>query len=100
MRRWRFLLPLAAASAWNRRATLGLTLIAIILASTLLLAVERLRHDARESFAQSVSGADLIVGARSSPLQLVLYSVFRIGEASNNIGWASYRKIADNPAIA
>ena len=100
MRRWRFLLPLAAASAWNRRATLGLTLIAIILASTLLLAVERLRHDARESFAQSVSGADLIVGARSSPLQLVLYSVFRLGEASNNISWGSYRQIADNPAIA
>ena len=100
MRRWRFLLPLAAASAWNRRATLGLTLIAIILASTLLLAVERLRHDARESFAQSVSGADLIVGARSSPLQLVLYSVFRLGEASNNIRWSSYRQIADNPAIA
>lgn len=100
MKAWRFLLPLAWASAWNRRATLGLTLLAIVLASTLMLAVERLRHDARESFAQSVSGTDLIVGARGSPLQLVLYSVFRLGEASNNIGWDSYRRIAAHPAIA
>lgn len=100
MRSWRFLLPLAAASAWNRRAAVGLTLIAIVLASTLLLAVERLRHDARESFAQSVSGADLIVGARGSPLQLVLYAVFRLGDASNNLSWTSYREIAANPAIA
>lgn len=100
MKAWKFLLPLAWASAWNRRATLGLTLIAIVLASALLLAVERLRHDARESFAQSVSGADLIVGPRGSALQLVLYSVFRLGEASNNIAWESYRKIADHPAVA
>lgn len=96
----KFLLPLAWASAWNRRATLGLTLLAVILASCLLLAVERLRHDAQESFAQSVSGTDLIVGARGSPLQLVLYAVFRLGDASNNIAWASYRKIAADPAVA
>lgn len=96
----KFLLPLAWASAWNRRATLGLTLLAIILASCLLLAVERLRHDAQESFAQSVSGTDLIVGARGSPLQLVLYAVFRLGDASNNINWESYRKIAADPAVA
>lgn len=100
MTRWRFLIPLAWASAWNRRATLGLTLIAIVLASTLLLAVERLRHDARESFAQSVSGSDLIVGARGSPLQLVLHSVFRLGEPGNNIAWQSYRQIAADPAVA
>lgn len=96
----KFLLPLAWASAWNRRATLGLTLLAVILASCLLLAVERLRHDAQESFAQSVSGTDLIVGARGSPLQLVLYAVFRLGDASNNIAWESYRKIAADPAVA
>lgn len=77
-----------------------MTLLAIILASCLLLAVERLRHDARESFAQSVSGTDLIVGARGSPLQLVLYAVFRLGDASNNIDWHSYRKIAADPAVA
>lgn len=91
---------LALASAWNRRLSLGLTLLAVVLASTLLLSVERIRQAARDGFAQSVSGTDLVVGARTSPVQLVLYSVFRLGEATNNLSWDSYRKIAADPAIA
>ena len=94
------LLRLALASAWNRRLSLGLTLLAVMLAATLLLSVERVRQAARDGFAQSVSGSDLIVGARTSPVQLVLYSVFRLGEATNNLGWDSYQKIAADPAIA
>lgn len=39
-------LGLALKSAWARRLTLGITLAAIALASALLLAVERVRHDA------------------------------------------------------
>jgi putative ABC transport system permease protein len=82
-----FLLFLAARSAWNRRLTLGMTLIAVALSVTLLLGVERVRHEARNSFAQSVAGTDLVVGARSSPVQLMLYAVFRLGEATHNIRW-------------
>lgn len=94
------LLPLALKSAWNRRYTLGLTLLAIALSVTLLLGIERLRQDARDSFAQAVSGTDLVVGARSSPLQLLLYAVFRVGEASNNMGWNSAQALAAHPAVA
>lgn len=94
------LIRLALASAWNRRLSLGLTLLAVLLATTLLLSVERIRHAARASFAQSVSGTDLVVGARTSPVQLVLYSVFHLGEATNNMSWKSYQTIAANPAIA
>ena len=75
----RYLIALALRSAWNRRYTLSFTLLSIALATTLLVGVERLRHDVRESFSQSVSGTDLVVGARSSPVQLMLYAVFRIG---------------------
>ncbi len=92
-------LRLAALSAWSRRLTLGLTLIAIVLATTLLLSVERIRVDARQSFAQSVSGVDLVVGARTGAVQLMLYAVFHSGAASNNIGWNSYQAIAGHPAV-
>jgi putative ABC transport system permease protein len=92
-------LRLAALSAWSRRLTLGLTLVAIALAVTLLLAVERLRADARQSFTQSVSGVDLVVGARTGSVQLMLYAVFHAGSASNGIGWDSYRAIATHPAV-
>ncbi len=93
-------LTLAVKSAWARRLTLGVTLCAIALSSALLLSVEHIRHDARQSFAQSVSGVDLVVGARSGSVQLMLYAVFHSGNATHNIRWESYRNIADNPAVA
>ena len=94
------LFMLAAKSAWNRRLTLGMTLVAVTLSVTMLLGVERIRHDAREGFAHSVSGTDLIVGARTSPVQLMLYAVFRIGEATNNMRWQSYLDLEAHPAVA
>ena len=92
-------LRLAALSAWSRRLTLGLTLLAIALAVTLLLAVERVRVDARQSFTQAISGVDLVVGARTGSVQLMLHAVFHAGAASNSIGWDSYRAIAAHPAV-
>ncbi|WP_016836291.1 ABC transporter permease [Herbaspirillum lusitanum] len=95
-----FLFRLAARSAWNRRYTLGLMLLAIALSSAMLLGIERVRHEVRDSFSQSVSGTDLVVGARTSPVQLMLYAIFRIGGATNNMGWDSAQKLAKNPAVA
>lgn len=94
------LLFLAARSAWNRKLTLGLTTIAIALSVTLLLGVERLRTEAREGFNHSVNGTDLIIGARTSPVQLMLYAVFHMGEATNNIRWGAFQDVVANPLVA
>lgn len=94
------MLQLAAASAWNRRFVLSLIVASIALSTLLLLGVERIRTDVRENFSQSVSGTDLIVGARTGSVQLLLYSVFRIGAATNNIRWTSVQSIAQLPAVA
>lgn len=96
----KILLRLAVRSAWNRRFTLGLMLVAIALSTTMLLGIERVRHEVRAGFSQSVSGTDLVVGARTSPIQLMLYAIFRIGGATNNIGWDSAQALARNPAVA
>lgn len=96
----KYLFTLAVRSAWNRKLTLGLTLMSIALSVALLVGVERVRQDAQDSFSQSVSGTDLVVGARTSPVQLMLYAVFHIGDATNNIHWQSYKDIAANPAVA
>ncbi len=94
------ILKLAAQSAWNRRVTLAMTLISIALSVTLLLGVERLRQDARAGFEQSISGTDLIVGARTSPVQLMLYAVFRLGGATNNISWNSFERLREESSVA
>ena len=94
------ILPLAIKSLRNRRFTAGLTVLSIALSVALLLGVERIRQESRETFASSVSGTDLIVGARSSPVHLLLSSVFRIANATNNVSWESYRRIAALPEVA
>jgi putative ABC transport system permease protein len=90
---------LALKSLRNRKFATILTLVSIALSVTLLLGVERIRTEARSSFTNTISGTDLIVGARTGPIQLLLYSVFRIGNATNNISWKSYQDIARDPNI-
>lgn len=94
------LFAIAARSAWDRRLTLSLVALSIALATFLLLALERLRHDVRASFAQAVSGTDLIVGPRTGPVQLMLQAVFRVGSSGQNISIASVRAIAAHRAVA
>lgn len=90
---------LAFQSLMNRSVTACLTVLAIALSVMLLLGVEKVRTGARQSFADTISGTDLIVGARSGSLNLLLYSVFRIGNATNNVTWKSYQDIAKMPEV-
>jgi len=93
------LVALSWKSLLNRRFTALLTVVAIALSVALLLAVERVRTDTRQSFTNTISGTDLIVGARGGAIQLLLYSVFHMGNATNNISWESYREISGRPLV-
>ena len=94
------ILRLALGSLIARATTVGMTILAIALSVALFLGVEKVRTGAKASFADTISGTDLIVGARSGSVQLLLYSVFRIGNATNNLTWSSYQDVASRPEIA
>ncbi|MHA7871768.1 MAG: ABC transporter permease [Hyphococcus sp.] len=94
------LASLAWKSARARSATTVLTIFSIAISTALLLGVEKIRNGARSSFEQTISGADLIVGARSGPINLLLYSVFRIGDPTANVSWQSYEAFAQRPDVA
>ena len=94
------LVSLALKSLLNRRGTAALTVVSVAVSVALLIGVDRIRTEAKSSFMNTISGADLVVGARSGPLNLLLYSVFRIGDATNNISWDSYQEIAARPEVA
>ncbi|KQB00375.1 ABC transporter permease [Vibrio metoecus] len=93
------ILNLAWKSLLNRKATALLTVLTVSIAVVLLLGVERIRTQAKESFANTISGTDLIVGGRSGQVNLLLYSVFRIGNATNNIDWLSYQEFSQHRAV-
>ena len=86
-------------SLWNRRGTAILTIFSISISVTLLIGVENIRKGVRTSFSSAVSGTDIIVGARGGSLQLLLYSIFRIGNAPNNLSWESYNELRNNKRV-
>ena len=94
------MLGLAWKSLLNRRLTAALAVLSIAMSVALILTVEKVRHDARESFARTVSGTDLVVGARSGQVQLLLYSVFRVGDATSDVSWESAEWIRSRPRVA
>ena len=86
-------------SLLNRRGTALLTIFSFSIRLTLLLGVENIRQGVRTSFSSAVSGTDIIVGARGGSLQLLLYSIFRIGNAPNNLSWESYNEFINNKRV-
>lgn len=93
------LIGLAWRSLLNRKSAALLCVLTIAISVTLLAGVEKIRHDMRDGFFNTVSGTDLIVGARSGQVELLLYSVFHLGSATNNIRWSSYQTIAQDKSV-
>jgi len=93
-------LKIAIKSLLNRKGSVIMSLLAISVAIFVLLGIEHIRQQARDSFASTVSGVDLIVGAKTGSLNLLLYSVFRVGTPTDNISWKAYQEIAESKDVA
>ena len=93
------LVLLSSKSAWGRRGSLLLAILSIAISMTLLLGVDMTRKQAKNSFLNTISQTDLIVGARSGPINLLLYSVFRMGNATNNISYDSYQRLKGDKRV-
>jgi putative ABC transport system permease protein len=91
---------LAILSLANRKFSTFLTIFSISLSVALLLSVEKIKQASEDGFTQAVSQVDLLVGSRTGPINLILYSVFNMGSATNNISWESYQNIKSDPKIS
>jgi len=91
---------IALHSLASRRTTALITVFSITVSLFVLLGISHIRHEAKHSFGQAVSGVDLIVGPRTGQLNLLLYAVFHLGNATNNIDWKSYEILKDHPDVA
>ena len=84
-------LRIALLSALARKGGLLIMVLSTAISVAILLGVFKIRDDTKTSFSNAISGVDLVVGAKGSPTELILYSVFHIGRATNTIA-ASYEK--------
>ena len=94
------MLALAVRSLWNRRFVALFTVLSIALSVALILGIERLRGEARDSFTNSASGIDLIVAPRGNPVQILMATVFGVGSTGTGLTWDTYELVADAPQVA
>ncbi len=94
------LIRVALKSLLNRRGSVLLTIFSVAISLLVLMSVDHIRQEARKSFGRSVSGVDLIVGARTGQLNLLLYSVFGMGNPGNNVAMDSMTTIASRKDVA
>ncbi len=94
------LLHLARKSLTNRLLTTSLTALSIAFSVALLVGVENVRTGMRESFSNTVSGTDLVVGSRGGTIQLMLYAVFGMGSPVANISHDTWKKWDEHPAVS
>lgn len=94
------LIKLAWRSLVNRRTTMLLIWFSLSISIALVLGVDHLRNQVRTSFHKTLAGCDLIVGARAGSINLLLYSVFRVGNATHSVSWGSYQELTKHSAVA
>ena len=94
------LMSFAISSLKSRGKSLALTFLSLLISVSVLLSVEHVRLQAQASFNRTVSDVDLIVGAPSGQLNLLLYSVFRMGSPTNNIDYASFTMLQNHPHVS
>ncbi|MAV46492.1 MAG: ABC transporter permease [Alphaproteobacteria bacterium TMED89] len=93
------MLGLTLRSMLGRKVSIALTVVTLALSVALFLTVERMRIAVQESFDGSVSGVDVLVGARGSELSLLLYTVFQIGDAAPSMRWTSFEEVVQDDRV-
>lgn len=89
---WRYLWSRPLATALN------LLLLALGLASMAFVLIARDQVD--RAFERDLAGIDAVVGAKGSPMQLILAGVFHLDVPPGNIPLAEVRRLAEHPQVA
>ena len=89
---WRYL--------WSRPLAAGLNLLLLTLSLAAITFVILASHQISRAFERDLAGIDLVVGAKGSPMQLILSGVFHIDAPTGNIPLAAVKLLQVNPQVA
>jgi len=86
-------------NARQRPLSTLLTSLSVSVGVALIIVILSIRQTAWQRFSLGYSGFDLVVGAKGSPLQLVLNAMFNLDASPGNIPWSLYEKLAKDPRV-
>jgi putative ABC transport system permease protein len=96
----RVLRMMVARSLRQHALSTLVTVFSVALASGLVLSIYQIEAQARAAFGGGASDFDAVLGARGSPLQLVMNTVFHLDTSPGNIPWATYVAVKKDPRVA
>jgi len=91
---------LAFRYLWSRPLAAVLNLVLLTLGLASITFVVLVGEQVQRAFERDLAGIDLVVGAKGSPLQLILAGVFHIDVPTGNIPLAEVRALAQQPQVA
>ncbi|KJD34382.1 permease [Tamlana nanhaiensis] len=77
----------------------ALSVLALTISIGLLISIKQLDATLKQQFENNLADIDLVVGAKGSPLQLVLASVLHIDNPTGNISYDEAKKISKNRLV-
>jgi len=89
---WRFL--------WSRPLSAGLNVLLLSLGLGSLSFVLLASHQIDQAFERDLAGIDVVVGAKGSPMQLILSGVFHIDAPTGNIPLVAVKALEKHPQVA
>ncbi|HQR98488.1 MULTISPECIES: FtsX-like permease family protein [unclassified Polaromonas] len=89
---WRFL--------WSRPLAAGLNVLLLSLGLASLSFVLLVSHQIDQAFERDLAGIDVVVGAKGSPMQLILSGVFHIDAPTGNVPLAAVKELEQHPHVA
>ncbi|WP_397409036.1 ABC transporter permease [Polaromonas sp.] len=89
---WRFL--------WSRPLAAGLNVLLLSLGLASLSFVLLVSHQIDKAFERDLAGIDVVVGAKGSPMQLILSGVFHIDAPTGNVPLAAVKELEQHPQVA
>ncbi|HOZ49469.1 MAG TPA: ABC transporter permease [Candidatus Hydrogenedentes bacterium] len=84
---------------WNRKLPTVLTVASVALAVALISSVLTLRDETRKRFEEEGSTFDIVVGAKGSPMQLVLSTVYYMDTPTGNILFSEYERLRQHEEV-
>lgn len=94
------MIRLALAYMRDRPLTVALNASLLAIAVATLALLLQFAEQAGERFERDARGIDLVVGAKGSPLQLVLSSVYHIDVPTGNIPLSALERLRGDPGVA
>jgi len=90
---------IAWKNAWNKAGSTSLTLILLACSVGIISLMLLLENQLHEKFDKNIKDIDFVLGAKGSPLQLILANVYHIDAPTGNIKIQDAQRIVKNPTI-